>query len=262
MKSYVERLADLDPTDKIRYMPSTFTFDALYLEYLDHPETAVFFNNHPDLTPMSLTKMTTLFHSEFSDVKLPHHTRLGKCDECFELRTQQSKKSIRYEDRMALNKKIRAHLALVAAERVSYHSARYDPTPGTLSLIADGARPIGFPCLANPPKMFGDPERLLIPLYGIICHTQRDRRLFFSYPQIHHDADFVITAISLYLAELLGSLKERFPRKRLLIQLDNTTSQNKNLYLIGFAGLLVHLSVFEEVQISFLPTGHTHEVRN
>jgi hypothetical protein len=46
----------------------------------------------------------------------------------------------------------------------------------------------------------------------------------------------------------------------LVIQVDNTTSQNKNCYVIGFLGLLIHLGLFEEAEMYFLPVGHTHEV--
>ena len=45
----------------------------------------------------------------------------------------------------------------------------------------------------------------------------------------------------------------------LLLQLDNTTKQNKGKYLFGFLHHLVHHGVFQKIIISYLPVGHTHE---
>ena len=39
----------------------------------------------------------------------------------------------------------------------------------------------------------------------------------------------------------------------LLLQLDNTTKQNKGRFLFAFLALLVHHNVFDKVLVSFLP---------
>ncbi len=44
-----------------------------------------------------------------------------------------------------------------------------------------------------------------------------------------------------------------------LLQLDNTTKQNKGTFLYVFLFLLVHHGVFERIIITYLPVGHTHE---
>lgn len=46
--------------------------------------------------------------------------------------------------------------------------------------------------------------------------------------------------------------------KRLHLQLDNTTSENKNKTLLGFVALLVAWEVFDSATIFFLPVGHTY----
>lgn len=53
------------------------------------------------------------------------------------------------------------------------------------------------------------------------------------------------------------SLKGFLPRV-LVLQFDNTAKENKNNLLIKYAGLLVYTSVVDEVQMVFLPVGHTH----
>ena len=44
-----------------------------------------------------------------------------------------------------------------------------------------------------------------------------------------------------------------------MIQLDNTAKQNKSKFIFGFLGHLIAASVVQEVIVSFLQSGHTHE---
>ena len=46
---------------------------------------------------------------------------------------------------------------------------------------------------------------------------------------------------------------------KLWLQMDNTAKDNKNHYLVGYCGLLLAEGVFEEVEVNFLPVGHTHQ---
>ncbi len=107
--------------------------------------------------------------------------------------------------------------------------------------------------------MFADRERLMLPLYGVICHTFNTRRLYVAHNYLGHDVNFVITSLAMHICEMMEIYGAQFPRKRLYLQADNTTSQNKNCYVIAFIGLLVHLNIFEEVHLSMLPPGRTHE---
>ena len=45
----------------------------------------------------------------------------------------------------------------------------------------------------------------------------------------------------------------------LYLQLDNTVRQCKSRFVMAWLGLLVHWRVFQDVFVSFLPKGHTHE---
>jgi len=49
-----------------------------------------------------------------------------------------------------------------------------------------------------------------------------------------------------------------WPRK-LFIQMDNTSRDNKNQYVFGYLSMLVERGVFDEIDVNFLPVGHTHE---
>lgn len=41
--------------------------------------------------------------------------------------------------------------------------------------------------------------------------------------------------------------------------MDNCPRDNKNNIMFGFLAVLVLLGIFESVEVSFLPIGHTHE---
>ena len=45
---------------------------------------------------------------------------------------------------------------------------------------------------------------------------------------------------------------------KLQLQLDNTAKDNKNHFLLGYCALLLSEGLFEEVEVFFLPVGHTH----
>jgi hypothetical protein len=44
----------------------------------------------------------------------------------------------------------------------------------------------------------------------------------------------------------------------LWIQLDNTAKDNKNRYVFSYCHSLVDMGLFQEVEVNFLPVGHTH----
>lgn len=45
----------------------------------------------------------------------------------------------------------------------------------------------------------------------------------------------------------------------LLVQADNCTRENKNRFVMAYFEMLVAMGVFRQVNVSFLPVGHTHE---
>jgi hypothetical protein len=47
--------------------------------------------------------------------------------------------------------------------------------------------------------------------------------------------------------------------KRLYLQFDNSTKDNKNRFVMAFCSLLTARGIFKEVTVGFLVVGHTHE---
>jgi hypothetical protein len=78
---------------------------------------------------------------------------------------------------------------------------------------------------------------------------------FITLPTMYHGANATWTA----LLHVLDNLKKEEPLPPvLLLQLDNCGKDNKNVLAFAFLALLVLIGVFEEVQMLFMPVGHTH----
>lgn len=57
---------------------------------------------------------------------------------------------------------------------------------------------------------------------------------------------------------IIEQQKGTLPSK-LCLQMDNCARENKNQYVLAYLSWLVQRQVFQEVELSFLPVGHTHE---
>jgi len=94
-------------------------------------------------------------------------------------------------------------------------------------------------------------------LYGIIEHGHKQAPVYI-YPEgcYAKDINVVLTGISMHLHQL--KLRNTLG-KRLYLQLDNTTAENKNHTMLAWASVCVSFGWFESIVISFLPIGHTGE---
>lgn len=80
--------------------------------------------------------------------------------------------------------------------------------------------------------------------------------VFIAHAALGGGPNLVCTVLILTLAVHV-QLKRPLGR-RLHLQLDNTTSENKNNTLLGCVALLVAWGVFEDATVFFLPVGHTY----
>lgn len=71
------------------------------------------------------------------------------------------------------------------------------------------------------------------------------------------DSNVTIEVLQRVLTDI-EQKKKGLPRK-LYLQMDNCVRENKNKYVLGYLSWLVERGVFEEIELSFLPVGHTHE---
>lgn len=91
--------------------------------------------------------------------------------------------------------------------------------------------------------------RLRTHLTGALVHTKAEKgKMAFAYLDIlqwPHDSNLTITVLLDVLQQIqskLGSIP-----KILYLQLDNTSRENKNKYILSFLALLVQLKIFKKV---------------
>ena len=84
---------------------------------------------------------------------------------------------------------------------------------------------------------------------GSLLHTKspcgKYAYAFIDLLQWPHDSNMTITVL---INLLLDYIKEHNLPGTLYLQLDNTSRENKNRYLLGFCAILVELKIFKKVQ--------------
>ena len=127
-----------------------------------------------------------------------------------------------------------------------------------MSLIADGAdqSAYGLPHMIELDKFSSGRRKIPVYLMGVLVHGYR--AFGFTYlKNIKHGANIVIEC----LHQVFMNYKENrgYIPPVIFVQLDNTSKQNKNKYILGYLACLVAWGVCRQVILSFLPVGHTHE---
>jgi hypothetical protein len=184
----------------------------------------------------------------------------AKCTLCVSHRRKQDSVATDSE-REKLAKEIQDHINEVMREKDLYYDnrrrARKHPRK-YLSLIIDGAdmKAHEIPHFAEISKLTSEAKRLKLHLYGALAHGHG---AFFTTCPDHEAQGNNVTIHMIWDVINKVHKKKGYLPKVLLLQLDNTTKQNKGKYLFGFLGLLVAMGVFTKVLLGFLPVGHTHE---
>ncbi len=104
---------------------------------------------------------------------------------------------------------------------------------------------------------FGSDESgdLTVRVIGAIAHgPTKDISLFL----VDHFTKETNTVVEV-LRRVLESRQVLPPT--LVLQLDNTSQENKNNRMFTFLASLLDAGIFKEIIVNFLPVGHTHEVR-
>ena len=186
----------------------------------------------------------------------------AKCTECTlfrDIETSHYKRD--RKEKAKAHERQRRHIADVRLERRHYHSNRLrailDPEV-YLSIIIDGADQGChlLPHFCNRSHLSDEAVRQHLYAYGAISHG-RKAYTFLVPGHVGQGHNVSIEVLWRILNDVLTE-EGRIP-KVLLLQLDNTTKQNKGRFFFAFLALLVHHNVFDKVIVSFLPVGHTHE---
>jgi hypothetical protein len=205
------------------------------------------------------------YHVWAKDERLRHITvrkylRFSLCEKCVEyIRRRQH---IFGDDE---RKRIRAdelsHYKEVREERESYYRRRLlaQREPARyMSVIIDGAdqAAYGLPHYRLKNKTLDGALKIPLHLMGCIAHG-RDVYGFTYLPNFKAGNNLTIEVLHRVLEAEMG-IRGSLPRT-LYVQLDNTSKQCKGKFVLGYLALLVEWEVVEEVLLSFLMVGHTHE---
>lgn len=98
-----------------------------------------------------------------------------------------------------------------------------------------------------------------IPLYihGFINHGKGVRQLWLHHGTFPKNSNLIFSLLIHHLHSVRdknGSLP-----KKLYIQADNASGENKNRWMLAGLCWLVYLGIFKKIVLSFLLVGHTHE---
>ena len=193
-----------------------------------------------------------IWSSDFKEVRQPPQQRLGKCKQCdtFHKRIM----GTRDKDARARAKlERREHMKNVKADRMVYHTnrtkAREEPHK-YICITLDGMDQ----SKTNIPNHNTSETltSLTVRVIGALVHRGTKLSYAFLVTDFTKETNTNIEV----LRRILDDQEELPPT--LMLQLDNTSQENKNSRLFAFLAELVEAGVFERIIVNFLPVGHTH----
>jgi hypothetical protein len=195
------------------------------------------------------------------------------CDECKTHAQQDHNPDIGNEDKSTNRRTWRVHLSTINACRLGYYKRRelaiHHPNE-YMSIICDGSDSSNtyLPMIRNMSKSeaaLAGTAMIKHKLMAVRVHAWNKRDyVYFAPPWCEKGTtcNLTLEAIARTLFKESETRKTdptaSWPRK-LFVQLDNTSRDNKNHYVFAYFSYLVQKGIFRQVDINFLPVGHTHE---
>jgi hypothetical protein len=240
----------ISPDSQYTYIPFANKDDVFSLYEQERPNGAkvVYF------------KATWRDDPQLDHIRIRRYLRFAKCDECTDNLEASHKTHDRAERKVILSRH-RIHLQFVKLERDSYYQRRTmaRQLPGEyMSLIIDGSDTswYHFPYFKRISHSSQNKWKVGIHVMGCINHG-RGSSIVTYIDNVKQGTNVTIEVLHRELVKTIET-EGKLPKK-LFLQLDNTTKQCKSKYVIGYLARLVRDGVFDEVILSFLPVGHTHE---
>lgn len=211
--------------------------------------------------PPSFNYFCKIWRKYCPSVKVRKVTRFTKCSRCEELRAAIEDAVTMGKDATLLRKQKTAHREFIQLERREYKKKRENAIlhPGHYcSIIVDGAdqSAFGLPHFMVKTKNARG-HAMKVKLVGLLDHKKPNEVHLMTMTEEHETgANHMVEAVHRFL--MTRSKEGPLPRN-LYVQLDNCTRENKNKFFLGYLEYLVAQRVFDTVEASFLPVGHTHE---
>ena len=194
-----------------------------------------------------------------SHIVLRRHLSFAICDTCAMLRKSREKRLSEIE-LVRNTAEFTRHIQLIREERAAYYNkrdrARQQPDK-YLSLIMDGSTQYGYsmPHFKYVTKDSMHMEKMKLHVCGVLAHG-RGTFMYTITDRWIKGSSFSVEILQRTLTRLEQT---RALPPNLYLQLDNTTKENKNNMLFAYLAWLLQREVFQAIEVSFLPVGHTHE---
>ena len=151
----------------------------------------------------------------------------------------------------------RDHIRNMIQERMVYHRWRKrcaDYPEKYLCIILDGMDQHKT-CIPNF-NTGEDPASVTVRVIGAIAHSRDPDRTFYAYLVTNYTKE---TNTNIEVLRRILESRDSLP-PTLVIQLDNTSQDNKNSHFFSFLASLVESPFIpvHEIIVNFLPVGHTH----
>ena len=257
--SYHEILPDhsfiMLPYSNRRDVYNFFVADSLALPNEGLPEVY----EHMKLEKCSKSYFFKVWATKRQHIILRKYLLFAKCDICVQNRIQ---RGISIDLAVIEKRKndMKLHLEYIKMERDYYTSkkdqARLNPCE-YLSLVLDGSdqSAYGIPHFREISKTTATAHKMKCHLVGVISHGNQKVFTYTITERWPHGSNLTIEILQRTLTML--EQDSRLPPV-LYLQMDNCSRENKNQFVLGFLCWLVARRIFREIQMSFLPVGHTH----
>ena len=247
-----------------RYYQISPDNDLILLPYADKAAVHALFKeemlragvDEKDVAKLSYFRSIWNVEPSLQHIRIRRWLRFAVCDECIGFR-QRREETRDYKVRDEIIKEEFAHHRFVSGERHSYYKRAL--AKDAISIIIDGSDNSQYwsPYFKDRTSSGQSSWKVALHVMGAIVHgsTAYAYTILDTCPL---GANVTIDILHRVLVAEKAKRGGSLPRV-LYLQLDNTTRQCKNKFVMAWLALLVTCGVFDEVYLSFLPKGHTHE---
>ena len=213
-----------------------------------------------DGTELSMSSFRRMSETWFSHVQIPLFFWFSKYYHCWEYKCGMES-TTNMEARMQMKTHFLLNIQYQMEERRDYWLFKRSTmiTPDLfLCMIVDGVDQ-NATWISSMKQTMKNMESLYVKthLCGVLVHGIGLYADVWIDAHHKHDSNQVITLVMNAICDV--KQRKDFLPPTLKIQVDNTTRENKNIYMFVMCASLVGLGFFQEVHLCFLIVSHTHE---
>lgn len=246
--------ADTSPVNPdVAYLPMQVVHIELYEEMMAHfLHTGVEKKDYPSLMTFLL-----VWRRDFPNLKTSRKIHLGRCSFCTVVNTLLSK-SLTEPERQKHKVEKFNHIREVFKMRNNYDCrislAKTHPQLYT-SWAVDYIDPPKIPHPTTFPSSWLTKQRIKLEMCGFIDHGADLQTIFYHTEHFSHSANLLC---SIFFLKIKKAAMDGKLARNLYLQADNCAKETHNQIFFIFLAFLVQTGVFDSIELSSLPPGHTH----